>query len=173
MNFPNEVCKTIWKKLRFARVCVMSDVEAFEYARNHVITGPDYAIISIQDHPVDVMPFQFKKGGAAVAVLNLYFCDCGYRIIDSVRAWPFQGKESDQIIDFLCSLPNIEKLIICCAGDDRRCVAIAEVIDSIVNHDCEYGVNTDKEYSRMVYDILMDDLGLFPETPFELPFESS
>lgn len=124
---------------------VMDHQTAFHYVYNHAgfTDNKNFAIISIQEYPIEIMGVTYKRGGHCKDALNIWFSD----ITDKEREQQekyiklITNEDADKIYKFVMNIKNtnIERLIVHCNLGISRSAAVAAAISKALT-------GSDKEF---------------------------
>ena len=99
---------------------VMDHQSAFYYIYNHAgyTKNKDFAVISIQEYPSELMGMEYKAGGHCRAALNLWFSDIDDKKHEREKDYikMITTEDAEKIKDFVHHIKtmNIDTLIIHC-----------------------------------------------------------
>ncbi len=116
------------------RIKVMDHQSAFHYVYNHAgFSGnKNFAVLSIQEYPTDMMGIQYKCGGNCKGALNVWFSDITDK--DRERQGTYikliTEEDAEEIYKFVMNIKDkdIDQLIIHCNMGVSRSPAVAAAI---------------------------------------------
>jgi predicted protein tyrosine phosphatase len=146
---------------------------AFDYVYNHsgYIKNKEFAIISIQEYPEDIMGMQYKAGGHCKAALNLWFSDVNSEKSEDKERYIKKITEEDarKIKDFIDAIKRmgVNDLIVHCHAGVSRSAAVAAAISRAETGDDSEFFNSQYVPNMTVYYTVLKAFG-FDNTPIML-----
>lgn len=148
------------------KIKVMDHISAFRYVYDKSGSETAYvkpfAIISIQEYPLESMGMRYVEGGNLKAALNIHFSDIEREPrtnYPEVRLMKEEdAKKIKEFVEELIKNDEIEELIVHCYAGASRSPAVAAALSKIYNDD-------DQEYfeectpNMHVYNMILDAYG--------------
>ena len=124
---------------------VMDHQSAFHYIYNHagLKSNKNFAVISIQEYPKEMMGIQYKSGGHCKAAINMWFSDITDKTREDKEKYIklITSEDATQIKLFVDSLDkeSLDTLIVHCNMGISRSAAVAAAISKVLTgNDSEF-----------------------------------
>jgi len=149
---------------------VFDYISAFQYVYNHsgYSNNRDFAMISIQEYPSEIMGMEYKTGGPLKAALNLWFSDIKDQKDENPETYikmidEYDAKTIKDFVDYIKKM-DIDFLIVHCHAGISRSAAVAAAISKVETGSDEKFFNGEFVPNMKVYYAVLKAFG-YDNTP--------